>query len=325
MEKRLINKYKTGRVLNPPANLSKEDMQLWNKAARMFNSKLNITQKRDVVDYMAKEVYPKHKYYYYDQKAKLHIFYDLVRGYAEGKSGYNTPLMEVDKKLKDGKIYTQRTYVPDEQMDEFDSELDRINNSNLTSEEHIKAVKSLNDKTQKKLVSSTVKKSTTTKPTTKKSVIKTAANGKYTIQAGDTLSKLAKRFNTTVEQLAADNNIQNANKIIAGKTLIINKASQKQNKKLTPKKSVYNKPSWEDAKKYYIQQNADVDPDAIVKAANEAAEQEAQNAFKETLPIYSSPSRSWEDDSIYPYPMPSVPRIFQEGGNLTYQSRKQGL
>lgn len=120
---------------------------------------------------------------------------------------------------------------------------------------------------------------------------------KYTINQGDTLSKLAKRFNTTVEQLAADNNIENINKIIAGKTLIINKASQKQNKKLTPKKSVSKAPSWEDVRKYYIQQNADIDPDAIVEAA-------AQNAFERTLPIYSN--QSWED-GIYPYPMPSVP------------------
>ena len=120
---------------------------------------------------------------------------------------------------------------------------------------------------------------------------------KYTINQGDTLSKLAKRFNTTVEQLAADNNIENINKIIAGKTLIINKASQKQNKKLTPKKSVSKAPSWEDVRKYYIQQNADIDPDAIVEAA-------AQNAFERTLPIYSN--QSWED-GIYPYTMPSVP------------------
>jgi LysM repeat protein len=42
----------------------------------------------------------------------------------------------------------------------------------------------------------------------------------YTIQPGDTLSKLASRFNTTVEDLARINNIQNPNLIYAGDTLV---------------------------------------------------------------------------------------------------------
>lgn len=46
----------------------------------------------------------------------------------------------------------------------------------------------------------------------------------YTIQKGDTLSKIAKKFNTTVEALAAQNNIQNPNKIYAGDTLTIGDA-----------------------------------------------------------------------------------------------------
>lgn len=41
----------------------------------------------------------------------------------------------------------------------------------------------------------------------------------YVIQPGDTLSALASRFGTTVDKLAADNNIVNKNLIIAGKTL----------------------------------------------------------------------------------------------------------
>jgi LysM repeat protein len=43
----------------------------------------------------------------------------------------------------------------------------------------------------------------------------------YTIQDGDTLSALAKRFNTTVEVLARTNNIKDPNKIYAGKTLSV--------------------------------------------------------------------------------------------------------
>lgn len=41
----------------------------------------------------------------------------------------------------------------------------------------------------------------------------------YTIQRGDTLSGLAKRFGTTVSELARLNNIQDVNKIYAGNTL----------------------------------------------------------------------------------------------------------
>jgi LysM repeat protein len=45
------------------------------------------------------------------------------------------------------------------------------------------------------------------------------ANPAYTIQKGDTLSKIAAKFGTTVEKLAADNGITDKDMIIAGKTL----------------------------------------------------------------------------------------------------------
>ncbi|MGI6193553.1 MAG: LysM peptidoglycan-binding domain-containing protein [Christensenellales bacterium] len=48
----------------------------------------------------------------------------------------------------------------------------------------------------------------------------------YTIQKGDTLSKIAKKFNTTVETLAAQNNIKNPNKIYAGDALIVGEVKQ---------------------------------------------------------------------------------------------------
>lgn len=46
-----------------------------------------------------------------------------------------------------------------------------------------------------------------------------SADSNYTVQPGDTLSKIAKNFDTTVDTLAADNNIANVNLIIAGETL----------------------------------------------------------------------------------------------------------
>lgn len=47
----------------------------------------------------------------------------------------------------------------------------------------------------------------------------------YMIRRGDTLSALAKRYNTTVARLVADNNIADPNKIYAGRTLVINAPS----------------------------------------------------------------------------------------------------
>lgn len=43
----------------------------------------------------------------------------------------------------------------------------------------------------------------------------------YTIQKGDTLSQLAKRFGTTTEVLARTNNIKNPDKIYAGEKLTV--------------------------------------------------------------------------------------------------------
>lgn len=43
----------------------------------------------------------------------------------------------------------------------------------------------------------------------------------YTVKAGDTLSGIAKKYNTTVDKLAKDNNIKDINKIYAGQVLRI--------------------------------------------------------------------------------------------------------
>ena len=43
----------------------------------------------------------------------------------------------------------------------------------------------------------------------------------YTVKKGDTLSQIAKQYNTTVSKLARDNNIKNVNKIYVGQNIII--------------------------------------------------------------------------------------------------------
>lgn len=48
----------------------------------------------------------------------------------------------------------------------------------------------------------------------------------YTIKRGDTLSKIAKMFNTTVAQLVEWNNIKNPNLIITGDTIIVKKSGK---------------------------------------------------------------------------------------------------
>ncbi|USS91521.1 LysM peptidoglycan-binding domain-containing protein [Fructobacillus americanaquae] len=50
---------------------------------------------------------------------------------------------------------------------------------------------------------------------------------KHTVASGETLSALASRFNTTVAQLASDNQIQNVDKIYQGQELIIGVANTK--------------------------------------------------------------------------------------------------
>lgn len=45
----------------------------------------------------------------------------------------------------------------------------------------------------------------------------------YIVKAGDTLSNIAKKYNTTYQKIAKDNNIANPNKIITGQKLVIKK------------------------------------------------------------------------------------------------------
>ena len=55
-----------------------------------------------------------------------------------------------------------------------------------------------------------------TKPTTQ-------AAGTYTVKSGDTLSRIAAKYGTTVAKLAADNGIKNPNLIHVGQVITINK------------------------------------------------------------------------------------------------------
>ena len=43
----------------------------------------------------------------------------------------------------------------------------------------------------------------------------------YTVKSGDTLSEIAKKYNTTVQELVKDNNIKNANLIYVGQKIVI--------------------------------------------------------------------------------------------------------
>ena len=49
------------------------------------------------------------------------------------------------------------------------------------------------------------------------------AAGTYTVKSGDTLSRIAAKYGTTVAKLAADNGIKNPNLIHVGQVITINK------------------------------------------------------------------------------------------------------
>ena len=79
-------------------------------------------------------------------------------------------------------------------------------------------------------------------------MIEDKPNGNYTVKAGDTLSALAKRFNTTVDKLVKDNNIKNPNIIRVGQELKIDSGKSKEKQKyvevLAHSLWVYDRPDW---------------------------------------------------------------------------------
>lgn len=63
----------------------------------------------------------------------------------------------------------------------------------------------------------------------------TESSVSYKIKYGDTLSQIASRYHTTAEKIAADNGIDNPDKIPAGKTLKIRLSSQPEEKEVRKK------------------------------------------------------------------------------------------
>lgn len=61
--------------------------------------------------------------------------------------------------------------------------------------------------------------------------------GYYTVKSGDTLSRIAGNFNTTVKQLASLNDIQNINRIYVGQRLLVRQPATQQPTSNTPAKS----------------------------------------------------------------------------------------
>lgn len=59
----------------------------------------------------------------------------------------------------------------------------------------------------------------------------------YTVKKGDTLSAIAKKYNTTVKKLASLNNIKNVNKIYVGQKLVISKSSSSGSSSSSSKKT----------------------------------------------------------------------------------------
>ena len=58
---------------------------------------------------------------------------------------------------------------------------------------------------------------------TKSSKTEKSEDVTYTVVKGDTLSKIAERYETTVKKLVADNNIKNPNLIYVGQKIVIKK------------------------------------------------------------------------------------------------------
>ena len=97
----------------------------------------------------------------------------------------------------------------------------------------------------------TKKTSSQSKPTTSKPTYQTVTKTKtytYTVKRGDTLSKIATKYKTTVKKVASDNKIKNVNRISVGqklkiKTTVTEKVKVTTPKKSAPKKTVSSKPA----------------------------------------------------------------------------------
>ena len=64
--------------------------------------------------------------------------------------------------------------------------------------------------------------------------------GYYTVRGGDTLSRIAGQFNTTVNKLATLNDIRNVNRIYVGQRLLVRQPAEQQQQQTTPKRTETN-------------------------------------------------------------------------------------
>ena len=64
--------------------------------------------------------------------------------------------------------------------------------------------------------------------------------GYYTVKGGDTLSRIARQFNTTVNKLATLNDIRNVNRIYVGQRLLVRQPAEQQQQQATPKRTENN-------------------------------------------------------------------------------------
>ena len=64
--------------------------------------------------------------------------------------------------------------------------------------------------------------------------------GYYTVKGGDTLSRIARQFNTTVNKLATLNDIRNVNRIYVGQRLLVRQPAEQQQQQATPKRTETN-------------------------------------------------------------------------------------
>lgn len=64
--------------------------------------------------------------------------------------------------------------------------------------------------------------------------------GYYTVKGGDTLSRIAGQFNTTVNKLATLNDIHNVNRIYVGQRLLVRQPAEQQQQQTTPKRTETN-------------------------------------------------------------------------------------
>ena len=64
--------------------------------------------------------------------------------------------------------------------------------------------------------------------------------GYYTVKGGDTLSRIAGQFNTTVNKLATLNDIHNVNRIYVGQRLLVRQPAEQRQQQTTPKRTENN-------------------------------------------------------------------------------------